>query len=87
MAVQAQNELRSFEGTSLLRLNGAAVIRRLEAMPTVSSAAYDRDFPHTLRVRGGCFSYVLCGLSLIAVPLLGWGPQQPNFDENRQIFM
>jgi cell division septal protein FtsQ len=34
-----------------LRLNGAAVIRRLESLPTVVSATYDRDFPHTLRVR------------------------------------
>lgn len=51
VAAAAQKALRSFEGTSLLRLNGAAVIRRLEAMPTVFSATYDRDFPHTLRVR------------------------------------
>ena len=51
VTAQAQQALRSFEDTSLLRLNGAAVIRRLEALPTVLSATYDRDFPHTLRVR------------------------------------
>ena len=51
VAAQAQNALRSFAGTSLLRLKGAAVVRRLEALPTVLSATYDRDFPHTLRVR------------------------------------
>jgi len=51
VAAHARAALRSFEGTSLLRLNGAAVIRRLEAMPTVLSATYDREFPNTLRVR------------------------------------
>jgi cell division protein FtsQ len=47
---QALAALGSFDGTSLLQLNGAAVIRRLEDLPTVQSATYDRDFPHTLRV-------------------------------------
>ena len=51
VAAQAHTALLSFEGTNLLRLNGAAVIRRLESLPTVVSATYDRDFPHTLRVR------------------------------------
>jgi cell division protein FtsQ len=37
-------------GTSLLALDGAALLRRLEALPTVRSAAYDRGFPHTLRI-------------------------------------
>jgi cell division protein FtsQ len=51
VARQARTALESFEGTSLLRLKGAAVIRRLESLPTVVTATYDRDFPHTLRVR------------------------------------
>lgn len=38
-------------GNSLVSLDGAAVVNRLEALPTVVSASYDRDFPHTLRVR------------------------------------
>ena len=38
-------------GTNLLALDGADLIRRLEALPTVVSASYDRAFPHTLRVR------------------------------------
>jgi cell division protein FtsQ len=37
-------------GTSLLALNGGALERRLEALPTVVSVAYDRAFPHTLRL-------------------------------------
>jgi cell division protein FtsQ len=51
VAVQARAALQMFAGTSLLRLNGAAIVRRLESLPTVVSATYDRDFPHTLRVR------------------------------------
>lgn len=37
-------------GTSLLALDGAALVRRVEALPTVVSAGYDRAFPHTLRI-------------------------------------
>jgi cell division protein FtsQ len=51
IAAQVRATLESFAGTSLLRLNGAAVIDRLEALPAVRSATYDRAFPHTLRVR------------------------------------
>jgi cell division protein FtsQ len=43
--------LASFRGTNLLGLDGTAVVRRVEALPTVRSAEYDRSFPHTLRVR------------------------------------
>jgi cell division protein FtsQ len=48
---QVQRTLAPLLGTSLLALDGAALERRLEALPTVLSAAYDRSFPHTLRVR------------------------------------
>ena len=51
IASQAEAALRSFNGTNLLTLNGAAVVRKLESLPTIRSATYDRDFPHTLRVR------------------------------------
>lgn len=43
--------LTPFVGDSLVSLDGAAVVNRLQALPTVVSASYDRDFPHTLRVR------------------------------------
>jgi hypothetical protein len=32
-------------------LDGARVEQRLEQLPLVASATYDRDFPHTLRLR------------------------------------
>lgn len=38
-------------GTNLLALDGAALLRRIVALPTVVSARYDRSFPHTLRIR------------------------------------
>jgi cell division protein FtsQ len=38
-------------GTNLLALDGAALERRLEALPGVVSVTYDRAFPHTLRIR------------------------------------
>lgn len=47
---QVRRALAPLRGTSLLALDGTALERRLEALPTVVSAAYDRAFPHTLRV-------------------------------------
>ncbi len=37
-------------GTSLLALDGAALVRSIDALPTVVSVGYDRSFPHTLRI-------------------------------------
>lgn len=37
-------------GSSLLAVSGGSVVERVEALPDVVSAAYDRDFPHTLRI-------------------------------------
>jgi cell division protein FtsQ len=51
VAEQVRVALGQFSGTNLLALDGAAVIRSLEDLPTVVAAEYDRDFPHTLRVR------------------------------------
>lgn len=51
VATQARAALASVQGRSLLALDAATVVRRLEALPTVYSASYDRDFPHTLRIR------------------------------------
>jgi cell division protein FtsQ len=42
--------LEETRGTSLVSLDGGAVIRRLEALPSVQSVTYDRAFPHTIRV-------------------------------------
>ncbi len=51
VAAQVRTALRPFEGTNLLALNGAAVLQRVESLPSVRTATYDRAFPHTLRVR------------------------------------
>jgi cell division protein FtsQ len=48
---QVGKALAPLTGTSLLALDGSALARRVEALPTVVSVEYDRAFPHTLRVR------------------------------------
>lgn len=50
---EVQKALKPTRGTSLLRLDGSALARRLEALPDVASASFDRSFPHTLVVRSG----------------------------------
>ncbi|MDQ2985026.1 MAG: FtsQ-type POTRA domain-containing protein [Actinomycetota bacterium] len=42
--------LASLEGTNLLKVGAASVARRLETLPDVGSARFDRAFPHTLKV-------------------------------------
>jgi cell division protein FtsQ len=42
--------LAPFAGRSLLALDGSEVVRRLERIPEVASASYDRAFPQTLVV-------------------------------------
>ena len=42
--------LEGTRGASLVSLDGDAVVRRLEALPSVQSVTYDRAFPHTLRL-------------------------------------
>jgi cell division protein FtsQ len=37
-------------GTSLVALDGTDLLRRVDTVPTVESASYDRSFPHTLRI-------------------------------------
>jgi cell division protein FtsQ len=51
-AVRAQvaQALAPLVGTSLVGLNGAGVLQRVESLSTVVSATYDRAFPNTLRV-------------------------------------
>jgi cell division protein FtsQ len=50
VAGQVRQALASLSGRSLVGLNGSAVLEKVEALPTVVSASYDRAFPHTLRV-------------------------------------
>lgn len=45
---QVRQALSPLLGTSLVGLDGAAVVRRVDALPTVVSASFDRAFPHTL---------------------------------------
>ena len=47
---QVKHSLAPLLGTNLLALDGAALERRAEALPTVVSIGYDRAFPHTLRI-------------------------------------
>lgn len=47
---QVRGELAPALGKSLLALDGAALERRIESLPSVISVGYDRAFPHTLRL-------------------------------------
>lgn len=47
---QVEQALAPLLGRSLVGLDGRDVLRRVDALPTVVSAAYDRSFPNTLRV-------------------------------------
>jgi cell division protein FtsQ len=47
---QVKRALAPLLGTNLVGLDGAALERRAEALPTVVSVSYDRAFPHTLRI-------------------------------------
>jgi cell division septal protein FtsQ len=51
VAAQVRAALQPIEGTSLLAIKASQVVPRVEDLPAVRSATYDRDFPHTLRVR------------------------------------
>ncbi|HVD65466.1 MAG TPA: FtsQ-type POTRA domain-containing protein [Gaiellaceae bacterium] len=43
-------EVDDLRGESLVALDGRALVRRLEALPSVQSVTYDRAFPHTLQL-------------------------------------
>jgi cell division protein FtsQ len=47
---QVDAALASLVGRPLVGLDGSAVLSRVDALPTVVSASYDRAFPHTLRI-------------------------------------
>ena len=50
VARQVHHALAPLVGAPLVGLDGSAVLRKVDALPTVVRATYDRDFPHTLRV-------------------------------------
>ena len=50
VAGEVRHALASMVGSPLVGLDGSAVVRKVEALPTVVSAGYDRSFPHTLRI-------------------------------------
>ena len=50
VAAQVRRALASNVGRPLVGLDGGAVLREIDALPTVVRASYDRAFPHTLRV-------------------------------------
>jgi cell division protein FtsQ len=50
VAAEVRQALASFAGRPLVGLDGTAVLRKVDALPTVVSAGYDRAFPHTLRI-------------------------------------
>ena len=48
---QVREALAPERGSSLLKIDGNELDRRLAAIPGVRSFTYDRSFPHTLRIR------------------------------------
>lgn len=50
VTAQVRQSLASLVGRPLVGLDGSAVLSRVDALPTVVSASYDRAFPHTLSI-------------------------------------
>ena len=50
LQAQVQHAVAPLRGSSLLAVDGAGLERRVESLPTVLAAHYDRAFPHTLRI-------------------------------------
>jgi cell division septal protein FtsQ len=50
LAAEVRAELRSFDGRSLVGLNGDAVEQRVNELAAVRGSVVDRAFPHTLRI-------------------------------------
>jgi len=50
VAAQVRHAVAPVRGTSLLALDGGALVHTLDALPTVVTVGYDRSFPHTLRI-------------------------------------
>lgn len=47
---QVHSALASLVGRPLVGLDGSGLLAKVDALPTVMSASYDRAFPHTLRI-------------------------------------
>jgi cell division septal protein FtsQ len=50
VARDVHGALAPLVGTSLVGLDGAEVLRKVDGLPTVVRASYDRAFPHMLRI-------------------------------------
>jgi cell division protein FtsQ len=50
VAREVRDAAQRSEGENLLRLDGAALLKQLRALPDVAAVRYDRHFPHTLRL-------------------------------------
>jgi cell division protein FtsQ len=50
LAAKVRQAAATAMGRSLVSLDGAAVVARVEGLPPIASATYDRAFPHTLRI-------------------------------------
>src|SRR5262249_55302418 len=50
VAAEVRQALASLVGKPLVGLDSSAVLTRVDALPTVVSASYDRAFPHTLSI-------------------------------------
>jgi cell division protein FtsQ len=51
VAAQVTTLLRSYDGRSLIAVDGTSVEHRVDGLPTVRSSVVDRAFPHTLTIR------------------------------------
>jgi cell division protein FtsQ len=51
LAAEVRQALRSFDGRSLVAVNGDAVEQRVNGLSAVRASVVDRSFPHALRVR------------------------------------
>jgi cell division protein FtsQ len=50
VAAEVRRALASVAGRPLVGLDGSTVLQKVDALPTVVSATYDRAFPHTLSI-------------------------------------
>ena len=51
VAARIRAALLDYQGRSLVRFDGKDARRRIAGVPEVANATFDRDFPHTLKVR------------------------------------
>jgi hypothetical protein len=89
VARQVRQTLGSLVGRPLVGLDGSGALQKVDALPAVLSASYDRDFPHTLRVtivperpaavlRRGPDSWLVSARGRVIERLLGALPRLPR---------